>query len=174
MEKLKKYFSPFTFHFPALPAGRSLQRGETLIEALGALALVAVVVTAVSSAVITALSNAQFNENQTQATKFAQQGLEAVRKIRNADYFAFRSYSGIYCLGKGQNSLGTPQSSCSTPNTDGFIRSVDIQQTPGCGTNITRVTVNVAFTDGKCNANVYCHVQSHSYCLSTVNPIQAP
>lgn len=167
MEKLKKYFSPFTFHF-------SLQKGETLIEALGALALVAVVVTAVSSAVITALSNAQYNKNQTQATKFAQQGLETVRKIRNADYFAFRSYNGIYCLGKNTSSLGTAQSNCTTPNTDGFIRYVDIQQAPGCGTNIARVTVSVSFTDGKCNAGTYCHVQSHSSCLSTVNPIQAP
>lgn len=153
---------------------KSYQKGETLIEALGALALVAVVVTAVSSAVITALNNAQYNENQTQATKFAQQGLEAVRKIRNTDYFAFRSYNGIYCFGKGQTSLGTAQANCTTPNTDTFIRYVEIQQAPGCGANIARVTVNVSFKDGKCTDDSYCHTQSHSSCLSTVNPIQAP
>ncbi len=146
------------------------QKGETLIEALGALAIVAIVITAVTMVVTTALSNALFNENQTLATKFAQQGVEAVRQVRNANYTAYRSYNGLYCLGKGQTTLGTPQSTCPTPNADTFIRSVTIEQSPGCAPNVSRVIVNVAFTSGKCQPNAYCHVQTHSSCLSTVNP----
>ena len=58
---------------------KNWQKGETLIEALGALAIVAIVITAVTMVVTTALSNALFNENQTLATKFAQQGVERKR-----------------------------------------------------------------------------------------------
>ncbi len=148
----------------------NLQKGETLIEALAALALVAIVITAITTLITTSLSNATYNENQTLATKFAQQGIESVRQIRNANYVAFRSFNGLYCLGKGQSTLGTPQTACASPNTDSFIRSVTIEQSPGCATNVARVTVNVAFTDGKCTNNAYCHVQTHTSCLSTVNP----
>ncbi|MBA3724502.1 MAG: prepilin-type N-terminal cleavage/methylation domain-containing protein [Candidatus Levybacteria bacterium] len=146
------------------------QKGETLIEALGALAIVAIVITAVTMVITTALSNALFNENQTLATKFAQQGIETVRQVRNTDYSAYRSYNGLYCLGKGQTTLGTPQSRCSTPNADTFIRSVTIEQSPGCAPNVSRVIVRVAFTSGKCQPNTYCHAQTHTSCLSTVNP----
>ncbi len=147
-----------------------MQKGETLIEALAALALVAIVISAITTLITTSLSNATYNENQTLATKFAQQGIESVRQIRNANYVAFRTYNGLYCLGKGQSSLGPPQSACAAPNTDNFIRSVQIEQTPGCATNVARITVNVAFTDGKCTGNSYCHIQTHTSCLSTVNP----
>ena len=135
---------------------KDIQKGETLIEALAALALVAIVISAITTLITTSLSNATYNENQTLATKYAQQGIESVRQIRNFNYAAFRNYNGLYCLGKGQANLGTVQTACSTPNTDNFIRSVQIEHSPGCATNVARVTVNVAFTDGKC--------------LSTVNP----
>lgn len=151
---------------------KTAQKGETLIEALGALAIVSIVITAVATLVTTSLSNAQYNENQTLATKYAQQGVESVRQIRNTNYAAFRSYNGLYCFGKGQTSLGTPQSACNTANTDTFIRTVTIEQTPGCATNVARVIVDVSFTDGKCTDNAYCHKQTHSSCLSTVNPVQ--
>lgn len=148
----------------------TLQKGETLLEALVALGLVAIVITAIANVVTVSLNNAQYNENQSLATKYAQQGLETVRQIRNASYASFRTYNGLYCFGKGQTSLGVPQSSCTTANADTFVRSVVIENTPGCAANVSRVTVNVAFTDGKCTDGSYCHVQSHSSCLTTVNP----
>lgn len=148
------------------------QKGETLIEALVALGLISVVVTAVASTIITSLSNVQYNENQTLATKYAQQGLESVRQIRNQNYSAFRNLDGLYCYGKDQPVLGFPQQSCTSENLDTFIRSVEIDQNPGCANNVARVTVHVAFRDGKCQDNTYCHIQSHSSCLSTVNPVK--
>lgn len=150
------------------------QKGETLIEALGALAIISIVIAAVASSVITALNNAKHNENVTLATKFAQQGIEQVRQIRNTNYPVFRTYSGIYCLGKNQTTLGAAQSNCTSANVDSFIRSVAINHTPGCGANVARITVAVSYTDGKCSSGVYCHRQEHVSCLSTVNPIQAP
>ena len=162
-----KNFSPFTFHF-------SLQKGETLIEALGALAIVAIVASAVASVVISAVSNANNNENKTLSTKFAQQGLETVHQIRDRDYTTFKTTNGLYCLAKGQTALGTPQASCPTPNVDTFIRSVLIEQVPGCATNVARVTVTVAWNDGKCQTGIYCNKQMHTSCLSTINPVPVP
>jgi Tfp pilus assembly protein PilV len=151
---------------------KTAQKGESLIEALGALAIVSIVITAVATLVTSSLSNAQYNEDQTLATKYAQQGVESVRQIRNTNYATFRTYNGLYCFGKGQTTLGTPRPACTTPNTDSFIRTVTIQQTPGCAANVARIIVEVSFTDGKCSGNSYCHRQTHSSCLSTVNPVQ--
>lgn len=150
-----------------------LFKGETLIEALGAMAIIVIVITAVASSVITSLSNSKNNENTTLATKFAQQGIEQVRQIRNKDYVAFAGYDGKYCLAKNQTTLGTVQSSCLTPNVDQFIRSVDINQKPGCSKNTAKVTVTVSYKDGKCTDGTYCHNQVFDTCLSTVNPVSA-
>lgn len=166
MYPLRVQFQPINMKWTM----HTLQKGETLLEALVALGLVAIVITAIANVVTVSLSNAQYNENQTLATKYAQQGLESVRQIRNTNYAAFRNYNGRYCFGKGQTTLGTPQTSCTTANADSFIRSVEINRNPGCAQNVSRVTVHVAFRDGKCTTGTYCHVQSHSTCLTTVNP----
>jgi type II secretory pathway pseudopilin PulG len=148
------------------------QKGETLIEALGALAIVAIVISAVATSVIASISNTKYNQNTTISAKYAQQALEQVREIRNSNYTAFKNYSGNYCLGKAQTSLGAVQGSC-PQNFDVFSRSVQIQQA-GCGANVAQISATVAFTDGKCTAGVYCHKVTQTTCVSTVNPFQGP
>ena len=148
-------------------------RGQTLIETLAALAIISVVIAAIATAIITSLSNAKYDQNQTFATKYAQQGTEIIQQIRDDNYTSFKNYNGTYCLAKGQTALGSP-ANCTTPNVDTFIRSVTIQQAPGCGANIAQVTVSVAFIDGKCATGAYCHKQTEITCLSTVNPVQGP
>lgn len=153
----------------------STSQGQTLIEALTALAIISIVITAISVAVTAALSNAKYNQNETLATKYAQQASELVTQIRDNSYNNFKNYNGTYCLASGQTSLGSAQpGGCPTTNIDNiFIRSVQIQQNR-CAANVARVTVTVAFTDGKCQAGGYCHKVVNDSCLSIVNPIQAP
>jgi type II secretory pathway pseudopilin PulG len=150
-------------------------RGQTLIEALTALGLIAIVITAIGVAVTAALSNAKYNQNETLATKYAQQGSEIVNQIRDDNYNNFKTYAGTYCLASGDSALGVSQpSGCTTPNIDNtYIRSVDIVQ-GGCAANVAHVTVTVSFRDGKCEAGAYCHKVIDDSCFSTVNPIQAP
>ena len=147
--------------------------GQTLIETLAALAIISIVISAIAISVTTALSNATFNKDQALATQYARQGLEIVTKIRDDNYAAFTAKNGTFCLGKGQTMLGSSVPSCIVPNVDQYIRTVMIQQ-GGCGANVTKVTVSVAFTNGKCSVGSYCHVQADTSCLSTVNPVQAP
>jgi len=157
----------------------SLQSGQTLIETLSALAIIGIVISALGVVVTATLSNTTFNQNQTLATKYAQQGAEIVQQIRDNDYAAFQTYSTTgtqyYCLGKGKTTLGTVKPSCmaAADMVDKFTRTVQIQQN-GCGANIDQVTVAVAFSDGKCASGIYCHQQSVQTCLSTVNPVQVP
>jgi Tfp pilus assembly protein PilV len=149
-------------------------KGQTLIEALASLAILSIVITAISVSVTTSLNNAKYDQYLTLATKYAQQGSEIVLDTRDESYIGFKAYNGIYCLAKGQTTLGSAQIGCTTKNVDNFIRSITIQQAPGCGTNVALITVSVAFTDAKCQTGVYCHKAVDNTCLSTVNPIQAP
>ena len=166
MSKFFNKFSIFNFQF-------SISSGQTLIEALAALAIVGIVISAIGVIVTTSLSNARFDENQTLATKYAQQGSEVIQQIRDDNYTGFQNFNGTYCLGQGQITLGLP-ANCTSANMDNtFIRSITIQQN-GCGANIAQVTVNVSFTDSKCANGKYCHIQTISTCLSTVNSVQAP
>ncbi len=152
----------------------NLQKGQTLIETLAALAIISIVVVAIATSITSSLSNAQYNDNQTLATKYAQQGTEVINQIRDANYANFKNFNGTYCLGKGATSLGGAQASCPVKNVDNFIRSIQIQQAPGCALNVARITVSVAFTDGKCQLGVYCHSETDVSCLSVVNPVQIP
>lgn len=149
-------------------------KGETLIEVLIALTIAVVVITAIAVLSVSSLSNSQFIKNQEQAGKYAQEGMEIMRALRNNDYVDYGNYTGTYCLDK-DHELGVSQSSCTTKNIDNvFIRSVTIQQDGGCGVNLAKTTVTVAWTDGKCASNTYCHKSILTSCFSTVQPIQAP
>ena len=152
-----------------------IQRGQTLIEALSALAIIALILSAISVAITTSLDNATYNQNQTLATKYAEDGSEIVHQLRDDDYTKFQNYGGSYCLGKGQTQLQS-KSTCPPPNIDKvFLRQVQIQKN-GCGAQIAQVTISVAFRDGKCTSATqpYCHVVTNTTCLSTTNPIQTP
>jgi Tfp pilus assembly protein PilV len=167
---MRKFFRCFSLRDPQF----FNQRGQSLIEAIGALAIIAIVVTAIAIAITAALSNTKYNQDETLTTKYAQQGSEIVRQIRDSNYNGFKSISGIYCLAKNQTTLGATQSGCTTANVDSFIRSVQVEQVPGCATNVAKVTVVVSFIDGKCTANTFCHNVTNTSCLSTVNPVQSP
>lgn len=149
-------------------------RGDTLIEVLVALAVAAVVISAITALGITSLNNAKYIATQEQASKYTQEGMETIRKIRNGNYAAFAGYSGTYCLIKNAASLTAGP--CTTPNIDNtYIRSVEIVQNGDCvGANIAHATVRVSFNDGKCAAGTYCHTTESSSCLSTRSPIQGP
>ncbi len=61
------------------------QIGQALLEITIATGLAILVITAITITSIIGLRNGQFSQNQIQATKLAQEGLERVRNIRDAD-----------------------------------------------------------------------------------------
>ncbi len=150
-------------------------KGQSLLESVLALAVIAIVLSAIAVVSTNSLSDAGRGKYQTLATQYAQEGVEVLRKIRNINYTSFRNnYNGTYCLAKGASSL-TSSSTCQSPpasNVDSFIRTVTIERSPGCATNVVKATVKVAWTDGKCNTGAWCHASTIVTCLSSVNPVQ--
>lgn len=149
-------------------------KGQTLIEVILAGGLIAIIVSGISVLIVSALNNAGFAKNQSLATQYAQDGLEVLRSIRNSNYAAFAGYNNTYCLSKDATALGTPVSACTVTNIDNFfIRSVLIQK-DSCDVGISKATITVAWTDGKCASGAYCHTSTLVSCLSTQNPVQGP
>lgn len=62
-----------------------LSKGQSLLELVIVIAVAIIVIGALTSATISSLRNANLSKNQLQATKFAQEGLEKVRSIRDRD-----------------------------------------------------------------------------------------
>lgn len=60
-------------------------KGQTLLELVVVIAVVVIVVAALVFATIASIRNASFAQNQLQATKLAQEGLEKVRSLRDRD-----------------------------------------------------------------------------------------
>lgn len=148
------------------------QKGQTLIEVLVSLSILVIIISTIAVLITSSLDNTQSGKSQNMATKYAQEGIEVVRGIRDTNYAQFATYSGLYCLAKNQTTLGASAPSC-VVNTDQFVRSVQVQQA-GCAANIARVTVTVAWSDGKCQTGTYCRMSQQVSCFSTVNPVQAP
>lgn len=58
-------------------------KGQTLIEVLVALSIGILVIGALSIGMIVSIRNSQFSQSQLQATRYAQEGIDLVRNIRD-------------------------------------------------------------------------------------------
>lgn len=150
-------------------------KGQSLIEVLIALGVAALIVAAITMAVLAALNNAQFSKNQNLATQYAQQGMEVVRQIRNNDFALFNGYSGQFCLDQGANTLRVypPVEGCGQ-NVSPFSRVVSIDNS--CESSQKKAQVYVYWSDNKCTdeGNPFCHKAQMVSCFSDANVIQTP
>jgi type II secretory pathway pseudopilin PulG len=168
------------------------EEGQTLIEAIIALAAAVLVLSAITIAVISAVNNTEYTKNQNLATQYAQQGVEVMRQISESDWGTFSSYNaGKYCLAQNDTvpcPLGTAIGSCipSSVKTCGqnygnFVREVDIAQGTqfSCEIGSIPISVIVSWTDGSCTSTslngTYCHNVTLNSCISNHNSgITAP
>lgn len=155
------------------------QHGQTLIEALVALGASVLVISAITIAVVSALNNVQYAKNQNLATQYAQEGMETVRQISQSDWTLFSSYnSGSYCLNQRAKTLTSSTGTCGQ-NVGIYSRGVNIvKDNPSitnCQNNVF-VTVNVSWSDGKCEAsNPMCHNVILKSCFpNNINSLTAP
>ncbi|MBI4084651.1 MAG: hypothetical protein HY431_01985 [Candidatus Levybacteria bacterium] len=149
--------------------------GQTLLEAVIAIALVGSIITGITIAISSSLYSADFSKNQHLATGYAKEGIEIVRYLRNTDYNAFATKSGIYCLPIGSATLDTQGKCPPTADLQAFVREIEITQN-GCDTSVaaTKVTSSVSWSSSKCSDanNRHCHVSDITTCLTdyTVQP----
>lgn len=170
------------------------QKGQSLVEALIALGVATIVVSAMAVAAITAVNNSDFSKYQNLATHYAQQGIEILKQQSQTYWTTFSAQAGqapgnLYCLAQNDTALGSVQTSCPQQNIKDqngklfFVRDVTLTQlsyipnlTPGpaypaCN-GIVQATVRVSWTDGKCSsATDYCHKVSLKSCFANINAI---
>lgn len=72
-----------------------LNKGQSLLELIIVMAVAIIVVGALTVVTISALRNANLSKNQLQATKFAQEGMEKVRSIRDRDGTVITNFGGV-------------------------------------------------------------------------------
>jgi Tfp pilus assembly protein PilV len=162
-------------------------KGQSILEAVVALSVAVVIVSAITVAIITSVNNADYSKNQNLATQYAQQGIEILRQLSESNWGVFSAYSGTYCLAQGASlpsapgATGCGQNINDANNNPFFVRQVQIVQIPASQTtaNCTGsydVTVSVSWTDSKCqNAlNLYCHQVSLDTCLANLNSVPTP
>lgn len=89
-----------------------LEKGQTIIEVIVALTTSVVIVAAITIAVITSLRNAEYSSSQNTATRYAQEGIEFLRFLRDSNYPRFKELASAnvtyYCLAKGATELSIP------------------------------------------------------------------
>lgn len=91
--------------------------GQTLVEAIVALGVAVIIITALVAVTTTALNRAQFVKERTQAQKYAQEGLEWIRAERDKDWSDFANKAGLppigtsYCL-NADPLTGWPSGAC--------------------------------------------------------------
>ena len=151
--------------------------GQTLIEVLVSFGVAVVLVSAITIAVLSALSNAQFSKNQNLATQYAQQGMEIIKQMQNNDFAAFDALSSgvAYCLDKNSY-LELKRAMTCTFIDNVFVREAAIEKTSTtCGG--TKVTVSTLWSDSKCTGtgqDLYCHSAKLVSCLSDSNIMATP
>ena len=140
--------------------------GQTIIEAMVALASILLTLTAISVVITTSLSNSRFIRDQSLASRYAQEGMEYMRYARNIDASSFEARQGIYCMGKDNVlNVGT----CSVVNIDNaykreieFIQNSQVECNGG-----TKVVVSVYWASGKCSgSDRFCHKSQLISCFA--------
>ncbi len=165
------------------------QSGQTLLEALIALATAVVIISAMTVIVLSSLNNAQFSKNQNQATQYAQQGTEVLKNLSQSNWVTFSTYNLTnYCMLPDNSLLQEIGGSCGQ-NLGIFSREVVLNQyaagditSPGYAdclpTSVVRakITVSVGWSDNKCTSatNPYCHKIKLISCIYNSPAIPAP
>lgn len=154
------------------------QTGQTLIEAIIALATILLIITAISIVIVNSLHNSQFIKNQNEANKYAQEGMEFIRNLQRNDLATFVSLSpnqtnqvSMYCIDNVNNALTQENCDGTTVNTgESHIRTIVLSSAGGCaeGTEIN-VMVTVSWLSTKCPVdNRFCHKSQLVSCMPYV------
>lgn len=146
-----------------------LNKGQSLLELVIVMGVAVVVVGALTVVTISSLRNANLSKSELQATKFAQEGIEKVRSIRDRDGGVITNFNGVptnkfsQLWGIQINSVCTPlpcnfllnslNNTLTQTNTNseslagGFERRIKITDNNTTYSNIKTVTVLVNWID---------------------------
>lgn len=126
---------------------RRFQKGQSVIEAVISVAVVSLIIVALVSAVTVSVRNSTFAKNKTLTTKYVNEGMEAVRSIRERDWQELTS--GTHGL-KNTAGVWTFNTTISDTPATGFVRQIEV--TPiGSDDDKFEVKVTVSWIYGSKN-----------------------
>lgn len=151
-------------------------RGQTLVEVLIAMGVAVIVMTAMTTAVLTSLNNAQYSKLQNQATQYAQQGMEVTQSYRDAMSLTALTGGGSKCMMQSCSPATvnfdncfltiTPPATCALIESI-FERRVTVSNDAAkCGGSTRLVSVAVSWNDGKCTTDARCHKVEVNSCMA--------
>ena len=123
--------------------------GQGLLELIIALGIAAFIIVALVQTMVTGAKNTRFAKNQTLATRFAQEGVEKIRNLRDTLGWAlfFNTYNGITtCVGEGTPDTWTVILPCPA-NIDNFFTRKVVFNDSGDPGNTVAVNVTVTWID---------------------------
>lgn len=162
------------------------ESGQSLMEVLLAFGVSILIMGAIVSRVIASLDNAQYSKNQNLATTYAQEGLDIVRRIRDASWIDFENrVDGNYCLPSNTSNLAVYDGNeCKTPALlldNLFARKIEIYHSAAdcadaSGTiDGSLVIVTTSWPSGKCTNTAavgpYCNKVQLDTCLLNIRAI---
>jgi type II secretory pathway component PulK len=130
-----------------------LSKGQTIVEAIVVVSVVVLLVTGLIAGTTTSLRASQSGRQRGQATKYAEEGLEYARSLRDVSWSDFQTKSGDYCLGSDSILAVSSGGTCAIniSNTEGsFARKLSFSWD---GSKMT-VSSTVYFPVGTTQANV--------------------
>lgn len=144
--------------------------GQMLIEALVALSVFLIALTAITIAVVLAVTNSRFTEDQNGANKWAQDGIEKIRSLGYNEVQTFDLTGDVYTM----DSSGTLNNTGNENNVNienKYIRTATFHRGAGsqpCNSaQSIKVTVMVRWNSGKCpSSDRFCHSSTQSTCIT--------
>lgn len=137
------------------------KNGQTLVEAVVALGIAAIVITALLAVTTVSVNRSQYVKEQTLVRQYAQEGMEWLRAQRNSDWTTFSSHAGanptwiIWCLNDlvWPGTQGTDIEPCPVGTYitgTSYTRYVRMKTSPPGGGGIYRIEIEltVAWQEG--------------------------
>jgi type II secretory pathway pseudopilin PulG len=128
-------------------------KGQSLVEAVVAIAVVVLIVSGLIIAVISSLRSAQSSRARSTATKLTQDGIEIVRNLRDLGWtdFISKDSSVAWCLGNDKELSNLPVDCVNNIPADSvnkipFTRTALITET---SPNQATVTIEVTWLEGQ-------------------------
>ncbi len=158
------------------------QSGQSLVEALLALAFVVAIITAVVTVVISSLNSASFTKNQNRTTSYAQEGLDIARNMKDSNYTVFRALPSrnYYCADEATITLkqtcvaGVFTRKIYVDHGDATYGGRDEKLVGRCEVGSSFVASIVYWTDSKCAGSNNCHKVQLDSCFSDLNKVSGP
>jgi len=138
MERLNRHQVRYQVEPPTrwnlLPGQTS--KGQSLLEAIVALAVAMLVILALVWVTTVSIRNADFAKKQAQASKYGQEGMEKVRAFRDQNTWeAFKSGCSTYDLGLVPSPFTRPKPNCQEIATDKIKVTITVSWTDSAGTH---------------------------------------